>query len=86
MGDSKDRKMTFCIFIIAILISIYIESLNRSLRKVIKTKGAFPTDASIMKIFYLALENISGKWTMPIRTWKAALGQFAIKFVGRFPI
>ena len=63
-----------------------IESLNRSLRKVIKTKGAFPTDASIMKIFYLALENISRKWTMPIRTWKAALNQFAIKFEGRFPI
>ena len=63
-----------------------IESLNRSLRKVIKTKGAFPTDASILKIFYLALENISRKWTMPIRTWKAALSQFAIKFEGRFPI
>ena len=43
-----------------------IESLNRSLRKVIKTKGAFPTDASILKIFYLALMNIAKKWTMPI--------------------
>jgi putative transposase len=63
-----------------------IESLNRSLRKVIKTKGAFPNDASILKIFYLALANISKKWTMPIRTWKAALSQFAIKFEGRFPI
>jgi len=63
-----------------------IESLNRSLRKVIKTKGAFPTDASILKIFYLALENISKKWTMPIRSWKNALNQFAIKFEGRFPL
>lgn len=63
-----------------------IESLNRSLRKVIKTKGAFPSDAAILKIFYLALANISKKWTMPIRTWKAALSQFAIKFEGRFPI
>jgi putative transposase len=61
-----------------------IESLNRSLRKVIKTKGAFPTDASIMKIFYMALANISRKWTMPIRTWNAAMSQFAIKFAGRF--
>jgi transposase-like protein len=63
-----------------------IESLNRSLRKVIKTKGAFPNDASILKIFYLALLNIAKKWTMPIHTWKAALSQFAIKFAGRFEI
>jgi len=61
-----------------------IESLNRSLRKVIKTKGAFPTDAAILKIFFLALANIAKKWTLPIRDWKAALGQFAIKFEGRF--
>jgi len=61
-----------------------IESLNRSLRKVIKTKGAFPNDAAILKIFYLALVNIAKKWTLPIRDWKAALGQFAIKFAGRF--
>jgi len=63
-----------------------IESLNRSLRKVIKTKGAFPNDASIVKIFYLALQTIAKKWTMPIHTWKAALGQFAIRFAGRFEI
>lgn len=63
-----------------------IESINRSLRKVIKTKGSFPTDASIMKIFYLALENISKKWTMPIRCWKSAMNQFAIKFPDRMPL
>jgi len=63
-----------------------IESLNRSLRKVIKTKGAFPTDASIMKIFYMALANISRKWTMPIRTWNAAMSQFAIRFSDRFEL
>jgi putative transposase len=63
-----------------------IEAINRSLRKVIKTKGAFPTDASIMKIFYLALENISKKWTMPIRCWKSAMNQFAIKFPDRMPL
>ena len=63
-----------------------IESLNRSLRKVIKTKGAFPNDAAIMKIFYLALQNIAKKWTMPIHHWKGALSQFAIKFAGRFEL
>ncbi|MFC1781487.1 transposase [Planctomycetota bacterium] len=57
-----------------------IESLNRSLRKLIKTKGAFSNDASILKIFYLALAHISKKWTKPIRTWKAALSQFAFRF------
>ena len=63
-----------------------IESLNRSLRKVIKTKGAFPNDAAILKIFYLALANIAKKWTMPIWDWKAALSQFAIRFAGRFEL
>jgi putative transposase len=63
-----------------------IESLNRSLRKVIKTKGAFPSDQAILKIFYLALANISKKWTMPIQSWRQALSQLAIKFEGRFPI
>ena len=60
-----------------------IESINRSLRKVIKTKGAFPSEASVMKIFYLALENIAKKWTMPIRCWSSAMNQFAIKFGDR---
>ena len=63
-----------------------IESLNRSLRKVTKTKGAFPTEASVMKIFYLALANISKKWTMPIRCWNSAIHQFAIKFGDRMPM
>jgi putative transposase len=53
---------------------------------VIKTKGAFPTEASIMKIFYLALANIAKKWTMPIRCWTSAMNQFAIKFADRMPL
>lgn len=60
-----------------------IESLNRSLRKVIKTKGAFPSEDSVLKILYLALANISRKWTMPIRNWETAMNQFAIKFGDR---
>lgn len=63
-----------------------IESTNRSLRKVLKTKGAFPHDESIIKIMYLALQNISKKWTMPIRNWPAALNQFAIRYEERFPL
>jgi putative transposase len=63
-----------------------IESLNRSLRKVIKTKGAFPSETAVLKIFYLALENISQKWTMPIQRWSSAMNQFAIKFGDRVPM
>jgi putative transposase len=62
-----------------------IESINRSIRKVIKAKGAFPNDRAIFKILYLALNNASKKWTMPIKNWKTALNFFAIKFEGRFP-
>jgi len=60
-----------------------IESLNRSLRKVTKNRGSFPNDESALKLLYLALRNISKKWTMPIRLWKQALNQFAILFPGR---
>jgi len=62
-----------------------IESLNMSLRKVIKNKRAFPSDEAATKQIYLALKNISKKWTMPIRNWGAALSRFRIMFEGRFP-
>jgi putative transposase len=57
-----------------------IESLNSSLRKVTQKRAAFPTDDAIYKVLYLALNNVSRKWTMPIRNWGAALNQFAIYF------
>ena len=63
-----------------------IESLNRSMRKIIKTKGLFPSDESVVKLFYLALANISKKWTRPIQNWSQALNQFEIHFKGRFSI
>jgi putative transposase len=47
-----------------------IESVNMSLRKIIKNRGSFPNDEALLKLFYLALQNISQKWTMPIRDWK----------------
>ena len=60
-----------------------IESLNASLRKTTKTRRSFPTDDSVMKILYLALHQISKKWTMPIRDWKAAMSQFMIMYSDR---
>ena len=50
-----------------------VESLNMSLRKVIKTRGSFPNQEAALKLLYLALEHIAKKWTMPIQNWKAAL-------------
>lgn len=61
-----------------------IESLNRSLRKVIKTKAVFPDEASVFKLMYLAMNNISKRWNRPIKNWKAALSHFAILFPERF--
>jgi len=62
-----------------------IESVNMSLRKVTKNRGSFPSDEALFKLFYLALNNISKKWTMPIRDWKAALNRFSIQFEDRMP-
>jgi len=63
-----------------------IESLNMSLRKVTKNRGSFPNDESMLKLLYLALNNIAKKWTLPIRDWKAALNRFSIVFGDRMPI
>jgi putative transposase len=60
-----------------------IESMNSSLRKVIKSQQIFPTDEAAFKLVYLAMRNISKKWTMPIKDWKPALNRFAIEFEGR---
>ena len=57
------------------------ESVNMSLRKVTKSRGAFPYDEAVMKLFYLALMNISKRWTMPLRDWKPALNEGVLNFV-----
>ena len=62
-----------------------IEWVNRSLRKIIKNRGSFPTDKAAVKLPCLALQNITKKWTMPIRDWRAALNRFAIIFEDRMP-
>ncbi len=63
-----------------------IESVNMSLRKLTKNRGSFPSDEAPIKLFYLALRNISQKWTMPIRDWKAALTRFTIQFGDRISV
>ena len=60
-----------------------IESLNSVIRKVIKKRKLFPSDDSAQKVIYLAIQDASKKWTMPIRNWKSALNRFMIEFEGR---
>ena len=63
-----------------------IESVNSSLRKITKNRNSFPNDESVIKLLYLALQNIMKKWTMPIRNWPLAVHQFAIRFGERVPV
>lgn len=48
--------------------------------------GFAPRDEALTKLFYLALRNISQKWTMPIRKWKAVLTRFTIQFGDRISV
>jgi len=61
-----------------------VESLHRSLRKAIKTRGSFPNDEAAAKLLFLAIRNAGVRWKRPIE-WTAAMGQFAILFDDRFP-
>jgi len=70
----------------AIYTTNVIESLNMSLRKITKTRAAFPSEESAFKLIWLGLQNIEKKWTMPIRDWRLALQQFAIIFEGRLAL
>jgi putative transposase len=63
-----------------------IESLNFFLRKITKTRAAFPTEDAAPKLLYLGLQNVAKKWTMPIQNWSLAMNQMAIIFEGRMPI
>jgi putative transposase len=60
-----------------------IEGYHRQLRKVTKTKTAYPSDDALRKIIYLATMEISKKWTMPLREWKECISQLVIYFGDR---
>jgi putative transposase len=93
IGDSWERNWenlcTFFEFPEEIRKAIYttnaIESLNHSLRKVLKNKKALVNDNALRKILYLGLKKASEKWTMPIRNWSGAMQRFAILYRDRFP-
>lgn len=60
-----------------------IESLNSVIRKAIKKRKLFPTDEAANKVVYLAIQEASKRWTMPIHHWKNALNRFMIEFEDR---
>ena len=60
-----------------------VESLHRSLRKIIKTRGSFPNDDAALKLLFLAMRNAGVRWRRPV-AWTAAMGQFVILFGDRF--
>jgi len=60
-----------------------IEGYHRQLRKVTKTKTAYPNDEALIKIVYLATMDIYKKWTKPLKDWTSSISQFAIYFSDR---
>lgn len=63
-----------------------IEALNRQLRKIIKSRGAFPTDEAATKLLFLALRNAQKTWGRPFPQFRQALAQFAIYFGDRISL
>ena len=61
-----------------------LESVHAQLRKIIKTRGHFPTDEAATKLIWLALRNITAKWDRGPIHWKMAMNQFAILYEDRF--
>lgn len=57
-----------------------IESLNSVIRAAIKKRKIFPSDDSVKKMIYLAIQEASKKWSMPIRNWRTAMSRFIIQF------
>jgi len=60
-----------------------IESVHRQFRVLTKTKGAFPTDNSLLKLLFAGIRNAEKKWTMPIRNWSLTISQLNIHFKER---
>jgi putative transposase len=62
-----------------------IESVNRSLRKISKTRGVFPNQDALLKLYFMAMDRITKKWTRPVLDWAGALNRFTIEFGDRVP-
>lgn len=63
-----------------------IEGYHRQIRKVTKTKGAFTSDMALLKLIYLATQNIQKKWTQPLQNWSLTISQLSIIFGDRIQL
>ena len=83
-----DRVIPFFAFAPEVRRVIYttnaIESLHARLRKIIKSRGHFPSDEAATKLIWLALRNITAEWARPAIYWRSAMNQFAIAYGDRF--
>ncbi len=61
-----------------------LESLNAQLRKILKTRGHFPSDEAATKLIWLALRKVTATWKLAAPAWKSAMIQFAILYEDRF--
>jgi putative transposase len=79
--ENWDRVIPFFAFPAEVRKVVYttnaVESLHMSLRKIIKNRGSFPSEEAALKLLYLALQNVIGKWEA-IQHWKEALNQFEV--------
>ncbi len=86
--NAWDRVIPFFAFPPGVRKVIYttnaIENINSQLRKIIKTRGHFPTDEAATKLIWLALRNITADWGRAAHDWKTAMNQFAILYADRF--
>lgn len=86
--NAWDRVIPFFAFPPGVRKVIYttnaIENVNAQLRKIIKTRGHFPSDEAATKLIWLALRNITANWSRPAHNWKTAMNQFAILYEDRF--
>lgn len=85
-----DKLSTYFKYPAAIRKLIYttntIEGYHRQIRKVTKTKGAFTSDMALLKLIYLATQNIQKKWTQPLQNWSITVSQLSIIFDSRLKL
>jgi putative transposase len=86
--NAWDKVIPFFAFSPAIRKLVYttnaIESLNRGIRKVIKTKGSFGNDDAARKLVWLTMKRMAEKWKRPSPTWAAAMEEMAVLYGERF--
>lgn len=88
--DNWDKLTTYFKYTEPIRKLIYttnaVEGYHRQIRKVTKTKGAFPSDMALIKLVYLATKRIENKWTSQLQNWATTVQQLSIHFEGRLPL